>query len=249
LNGDPDPDVRAAVATALGQLGKPALPAVLKALASEDADLRFHAASALREMGPVGLPAFAQLVERLKDADLDVRMAAASALGQIGDARAVEPLTALIPAGGPRLRRQAIKALGDLGARSKPAVPLLVTALKDPDRGVREAATGALWHVGKPSVTGLIGLLKEKDNDTETRVRAVVVLGLIGKDAEEAVPALTTAVKDKDAYVRLYAIRALGRMGAAAKPAIKALRDARKDEEPKIREAADEALGKISPGG
>ena len=84
LEHETDPDVCRSLSLALGKLGKEAVPAIIKALGSENADARFHAAVAARELRSSAEPAVRALVERLKDTDLEVRSVAASALARVG---------------------------------------------------------------------------------------------------------------------------------------------------------------------
>jgi HEAT repeat protein len=46
------------------------------------------------------------------------------------------------------VRQEAAKALGDIGAQAREAVPSLQKALLDPDEGVRSAAGLALKRIG-----------------------------------------------------------------------------------------------------
>ena len=83
-----------------------------------------------------------------------------------------------------------------------------------------------------------------KDEDENGRCRAAFALGLLGRAAEVAVPALIGALKDEDREVRRNAAEALGQIGPAAVPAlIKALKG--QDGIPRL--GAAEALGKIGP--
>ena len=87
---DKNPYVRATAAKVLGEIGdKTAVPALIKALKDENADVCTAAAKALEKIGKTAVPA---LIKALKDENPDVRTAAAEALGKIGDKRAVPHL-------------------------------------------------------------------------------------------------------------------------------------------------------------
>lgn len=75
-------------ADALGRIGEQAIPGLIAALDSPQAEVRLEASHALALMGTKASPAVAALVKRLDDADEDVRRNAARALGQIGPAAA-----------------------------------------------------------------------------------------------------------------------------------------------------------------
>jgi hypothetical protein len=126
-------------------------------LRDPDADIRQHAAAALRAIRPKAakaVPALAAalkekdvrhaiaaaLVAALKDPKDDVRHRAADALGKIGDA-AVPALAAALNDPDKDVRRHAADALGKIGDA---AVPALAAALNDPDEDVRHRAAGAL---------------------------------------------------------------------------------------------------------
>ena len=68
------------------------------------------------------------------------------ALGKFGDARAVEPLVALLKDEAWLVRKAAAEALGSIGDAA--AVEALNAALKDEDEAVREAAKEALEKIG-----------------------------------------------------------------------------------------------------
>jgi hypothetical protein len=77
---------------------------------------------------PEGIP---ELIQALNHTDGNVRRLAASALGKIGDARAVEPLLALLSnETRPQVRQYAIKALGRIGAPN--AATLLEQIVNNP---------------------------------------------------------------------------------------------------------------------
>lgn len=75
---------RDALTTALHRLGEAAVPALTAALGDPDAEVRAHAAEALGHLGgPDADPAAAALEAAALDTDADVRLAAVSALGQL----------------------------------------------------------------------------------------------------------------------------------------------------------------------
>lgn len=74
-------------AQALGQIGEPAIPALIKALGDESTTVKSYAGMAL---GQIGEPAVPALLEALGDESLDVRSYALLALTQIGTPEAVK---------------------------------------------------------------------------------------------------------------------------------------------------------------
>ena len=89
-----DPDVRGQAAEILGTIrAATAVEPLIEALKDEDGFVQSDAADAL---GKIGAPAVDQLIPLLDAPDRNVRYLAARALGQTKDARAVEPLIAVI---------------------------------------------------------------------------------------------------------------------------------------------------------
>src|SRR5262245_40462477 len=94
------------------------------------------------------------------------------------------------------------------------------------------------------SVPGLITSLQSQS--TDARRAAATVLGKYApQQAQEAVPALTAALKDQEKYVRLAAAYSLARFGTSARDALPALKETLNDKDPKVREAAAYAYRQI----
>lgn len=99
-------------ATALGQIGPPAVEALLQCLAKESPKLRRHAAYALaKTKDPRCVPA---LEDRLQDTDDDVRAEAAKSLALIPRSRSVDALLVALRDEAPDVRRAAAGALGEI---------------------------------------------------------------------------------------------------------------------------------------
>ncbi|MFO0948971.1 MAG: HEAT repeat domain-containing protein [Planctomycetota bacterium] len=110
----------------------------------------------------------------------------------------------------PRVRWQAVRALGRLGAKGKPATRELIAALKDSDPLVRWAAADALVTIGPDAEASLPALIEGLSAaDPLTRRSCAMILAKIGPDARSAVPALFDALRDKDTLVRRRAAQAL----------------------------------------
>jgi HEAT repeat protein len=82
-------------ALALGQIGLPAVPALIKITTHQDSRVRTSAAIALGFVGPKAADAVPHLVPLLRDSDGDVRRAATLALGNIDSS---QHASALVPA-------------------------------------------------------------------------------------------------------------------------------------------------------
>ncbi|MFS8801111.1 HEAT repeat domain-containing protein [Synechococcus sp. R6-5] len=118
LREDPEFDVRAAAAAALGDLKQPqALADLLEAYRRETEWLvRFSIIAALGELGNPA--AFDTLVEALQDKSELITTAAAAALGDLGDPRAIPYLDPLIDSDDWQLRYRVCIALAKLGTEA-----------------------------------------------------------------------------------------------------------------------------------
>ena len=168
------------------------------------------------------------LMRQLKHTDPQVRMAAIWALRDKHDARAVEPLIAVLKNDkDTRTRCSASIALGFL--KDRRAVEPLILALRD--KRIREAASDGLSMIGDVrAVEPLIALLKDS--------------GFYGEDflsrmGTIAVEPLIASLQDKS--IRLPAMRILGRIRDAR--AVEPLLAMMKNKDPDVRMTAAEALG------
>ena len=193
---------------------KPAAPAPSEpvnpraGLDSDQFKIRLASAKDLLRASPDDPQAAAVLLTLMRDPNSKRRIAA------IETASAAEPTAGeVISALGAALYDEessvayaAAKALGHLGPAAAPAVPNLIQAMnyKSSDtKFVGAAAQEALVRVGAPAVGELVKGLK----NAALRSDLLNVLGKIGPDAGEAIPALSALLDDPDS-------------GAAAKAAL-----------------------------
>ena len=241
---DVNSDVRIAAAKALGKIKDPrAVKPLISALKDSNSFVRREAAYAL---GKIKDPrAVKPLISALKDESSGVRREAAEALGEIKDPRAVKPLISALK--DISLSEEAAKALGKINPKwmeteeAKRKVPEFISALKDSDWMVRQAAAYALGEIKDPrAVKPLISALN--DSHWSVRQAAAEALGKI-KDPR-AVELLISALKDVNSDVRIAAAKVLGEIKdpRAVEPLISAL----KDSDWIVRQAAAEALKEIT---
>jgi HEAT repeat protein len=236
---DPDIEVRASAAQALGSLGDPrAVEALLQALRSDaDAGVRKMAAWALGEIeSPAAVGGLSQAVR--SDSSAEVRTAAAWALGEIESAEGVDALGAALRDSSVEVRRNAVWALGEI--ESAEAVEWLVPALRDADLEIRRKATWALGEIeSAAAVPGLSAAMR--DSDAEVRATAAWALGEIQSPA--GIDALRGGMADSDVEVRRKSAWALGEIQDAR--AVPALTAALADSDHETRKTAVWALGEI----
>jgi HEAT repeat protein len=234
-------------ASALGKLGKPAVPGLLEALT--DPQRCGKAARALGEIGLASKAVVAGLAALLQDRRTDVRSSAAEALGKLGPAAgaAVAALREALHDRRDEVCRDAAEALGKIGPPAAPAVPGLVLLLKSKGYGVKGSALeglGSLGAAAEPALPAVIDRLHH-DEDAGVRWRAAWTLGNLGPVASSAVPALVRALQDRDGGVREWATRALGLVGPAARAAVGPLLGAIQDTLRGVRACAAVVLGKL----
>jgi HEAT repeat protein len=97
----------------------------------------------------------------------------------------------------PELRRNAAKALGEIGPNG---VPTILVLFRDHDDRVRASAMLSLLGVGQPAVPHVIPLLY--DPDPKVRFGAVKAIQLLGPEAKEAIPDLKELLHDENRHVR-----------------------------------------------
>ncbi len=181
----------------------------------------------------------------------------------VADAADVTTLVKQLKSPEADVRRNAARELANLGEEARPAVPALITAIKqDRDLFVRRFAVQALG-TAKADPKVAVPVLKPliKDNEKELAEAAITALGSMGPTAvAPLIDALnnkpkplakkekgkkTPKVPDSSAHLRNKAAEALGQIGPEARAAVPALIQTLKD--PEVRAAAITALGAMGP--
>lgn len=191
---------------ALTEIGKPALPGLIRALHNEGSPLlQVKAADVLGRIGAAeAVPA---LKEAMKKQERSVSRASALALGKIKDDSAVVALVDALQYEDLRLI-----AVENLMVQHVAATPALIWIAEDQlqDSSLRSIAINVLGLIGKESaIPSLIGALQ--DNNAEIRQEAAKALGLM--ECKSAVPALIERLRDPHAGVRVNVAQALGKIG------------------------------------
>lgn len=161
------------------------------------------------------------LIRQLSDQDYQVRNQAARQLGDLKDARAVEPLIAVLLDPSRDMVIHAADALGKI--KDARAVDPLISVLKSKDSGDRLFAAKALGEIGDPrAVLPLLPLLADASigvlqtaAEALRQIRSVKLLdpavdSKVEAAMAEAIPGLIEASRSSDMLTRNSAAEALG---------------------------------------
>jgi len=192
--------MRSIISQELLIMGDRALPAVVHGMSHDNARIRRGAAFTLWRFADVTGVDFSVLERALLDSDVLVRLYAAGALFR----RTHDP---------------------------EKTLPVAVQALPDGERPIRLVAIETLANMGSkaaPSMTALLALLRNEQDDDKIRSRAAEALGEI--KTTEAIPDLAAALHDP--ALSRSAARALKHLIPDSMPA---LIDALQDADPRVR--------------
>lgn len=223
---DSEEGVRMASADALGDIGadgeRSALAALASVLGGSDEPLTAAACRSLGRAGEDAAPVAKRLFKLLESPSPEVRIAALAALGQTGPGKVKkpdQPIRALLDDADPFVRFESRVTLVSWGHKDKAFVASFVEVLKNKknlaDRRMRAAdALGAIGEPAAAAVPELIAGFQEQNEGAfnpavpyakerkaqadKLRARCARALGLIGKPAAEAIPALEAEKDDEN---------------------------------------------------
>jgi HEAT repeat protein len=222
---------------AFKRIGPPAVGPILRAYA-EDARIRRIGGALLGEVaGPAALD---NLLGALRNQYRIVREEAERGLAIVGEP-AIAPLTALLGADDPEVRRRAARALGAIG--DPRALGPLARMARGRDLGDCRTAVAALGGLKGERV---LDVLSEVVHSGDRRTRELAVASIGRHDDARASALLLEALRDPDPQVRLSAIRLFrGRIPErrlGRDRAVEALTRTLLDPDPAVADAASEAL-------
>jgi len=227
-----DPKPTALGERALGRIGSSSVNVLVELLAHKNARVRSEAAMALARIGPEAKVAVPVLIKRLLDEDLAVGVESAvalyaivgwmdlyvpvltnalkeephyvaNAIMRIGPAAkpVVPALIAFVQETDDKIDRHWVAtALAYIGPENKATVPILLDIMKTKNGGASYSTVSALSSIGPPAVPKLVETLSH--SSPVLRTSAALVLGEMGREADNAVSALIEALKDEDEDVR-----------------------------------------------
>jgi HEAT repeat protein len=244
LVGAPD-----AAREALVAIGKPAIPALKKALTDDDALTRVHAARALwalegnaDEVAPVLMAAWHD--EAAYHQDHNVRWEADRGLSEIAPGKRgtiVSHLAEALRGDSDELAASAAMALFRMSPSVPEALPPLLQALKGRRGFEVHWSSDSLTNQGAKAVPVLEKAIA--DSDEGVRGWAAWSLGRTGQ--REVIPLLVKATGDERALVRMNAVRGLGELYDKAIAAIPDLEKLLADPDEVVRKVAKNEVEKL----
>jgi HEAT repeat protein len=196
---------RNAAILALRRIGKPAFPALVRELRSDEVLMRRAAAEGLG--GSSSAQVNAALMAAITDADPQVRRASSLALGWKGNVAAVPALVSVLSDDSWEVVDAAVSALGEIGVDA--VQPLLAFVRQPgPSMTVQYQISRAFAAIGRPAVGSLTEALM--DSNPGVQKWAAVALGEIG-DAS-AVEAMKTLAESGSSDVSWVAQEQLRRL-------------------------------------
>jgi len=193
-------------------------PLLLTALNATDPRLRFGAAYALARLGTPPTAAVPALLDALALEDGDVRWAAAEIICRTEPrATVIAGLLPLVRSGTPSQRKMSLYCLRDVAASGDEVQHVALTALDDPDGGVRLAAMATLSRLARdrgPAAEKLVQALDAAE--PRERRAAAAALGDLGVRSDAVRAALEQAAHADDTSLRRAAERSLRKLDPPA---------------------------------
>ena len=241
---------------ALRKIGKPAVPALTKALDPDPEKwfLCYQSAKILAGIGPDASAAIPELqkifdvqVERL-DVNFALVDVCALAIVQLGGEHLpiIAKIVELLKISNTESRVDTASTLSLFGRKGASATPAMIKLLDDTDENVRQSAIMALKAFGPGAKEAIPALaVKLTDKDLEVRRATAATIKEFGPVAAEVTPTLAKLLSDPDDSFRREVIEAITAIGSGAKAAVPELIKLIKAVDPRERDLAIAALGAI----
>ncbi|MDM9384507.1 HEAT repeat domain-containing protein [Chlorogloeopsis sp. ULAP01] len=193
-----NPQQRSTAVDYLASVGKPAVPALIKALQDTNPQMRAGAAMTLGKIGPAASEAAIVLMRTIGDKDPTVRSYVVQAIEKIGRKAYIPYFITALNSDKKWERYSATHALRAMGKDAATAVPALIKTLEDKDMWMRVNAASALGYIGTPSAPALPALVARlQDKDETVRNTAAYAVSIIGLSLQEDVSQLSTSELDR----------------------------------------------------
>ncbi|WP_165227431.1 HEAT repeat domain-containing protein [Aquisphaera insulae] len=232
------PKLRVAACVGLCDLGaldgaEAAIPELVETLQDEAPLVRLHAAHALGCFEAKAAPAVPALMRTLAEpGDL---------VGLRSKPDDPEPELAV---DGGQIRKQSARALGEIGAAARPAIPHLIRALDDVNPLVRSEAASSLRKLAEqdPSVMPILAVAARDRFDPGRSEAAMTALAEMRKPG---IPFLLEELRSGDPDSRVLAARLLLSMTEEGPAVLPALRAAARDTDAELRQMAERGIAQI----
>ena len=145
-------------------------------------------------------------------------------------------------------RAESLLDLRAMGADARPALPVLIQMMNDPDNLVRSLADEALKKIGPPTlnqVDQIVACLKARH--PRVRAHAVIALSKLGPDAGNVLSYLDPLLRDPDPDVRRNVFLSWKEIGLNAESLTPNLFTSWDDAPADLRESLRNALADVSP--
>ena len=223
--------------TALGDRARPAVPILLRMLASHHHDTRWRAFTALLviQADPAAVAAVLQSRPASRD---EFVLGVAWSLGQGAN---------FTP---PRRCEWGWQLLAALGPAGTNAIPALVDNLRLRQRVEHSlAALGGMGTNAASALPVILALLNDPAGDYQHQAKAAAAIGQIGVATEPVMSSLRLASANAPSLVRARAAGALGRLGAPTEEVLRVLNQTATHKLATVRAAALEELAALGPAG
>ena len=215
----------------LGAVAAPAIPDLVALIGDDNEAVGLNAAYALAHIGAPGMAALFEAMrgddgDNMDDARCFIDEGQKSELEMVARNAAHGLVAAGLPAlpellrcaaeGGPRVRKYACFALGELDSDDAAVIDALIAGCRDADPAVRLNAVEALGLKRGTADAALTLADALFDGDDEVRFNASLALARLGPAAAPAVDALVQAMRDGNRYTMGYAVEALERIATPA---------------------------------
>lgn len=237
-----DEALRPALGETLGKIGRESISALVKALRSDNQNVR---QVALNGLAKIGTAAGDNLIDALADKRVDVRRLAAQLLGpmNIGDRRVIEGLGAALKDEDDQVKEAALRSLQlmqQMGNNIRPAVPQIRDALIDNNPTLRQTAWWVLQSMNEDPRAGLKKGLESQDE--RVRVNTAALMLQMNFEVQQANPILRDALTSKNLNVRMQAAYSLAQRRQELQALIPVLIQSLKDGKVNIRSQALQAI-------
>ena len=180
-------------------------------------------------------------LSKLASEEKEERRRATEKLAEMGSVRAIPLLIGVLERA--YSRREVLRGTTPLVRIGAPAIPSLITLLKNKDQrsNVRNGVGRALGQIGPSAIQPLIEVLRTGEHDARQYAGNALI-----KIGDSAIPTLVVALDDEKEDVRRWAAICLGGIGSANAGAVRALMLALKDPDQGVRKRSAMALAGIT---